>query len=169
MSDELFHLLIPAIAGAGHAGHRYHSHSPDTADGLSLGRMARILIDAKAVPAIANDRDFQIKSGNGSTNGSGSQSTAGLQPSGIALENTPDWYLRYSSIYVVPVVIILGVVNNAFVLWVMPNARVSVPPRVKRLYILIAFFDLIAVVVKDLLYYYIEDGLYYTTNGAFWV
>lgn len=61
------------------------------------------------------------------------------------------------------------IVNNALVLWVMPNARVSVPPRVKHLYISIAFFDVIAVTVKDLVYYYVEDGLYYTTNGAFWV
>ena len=110
MDENLFHFLLPPIAGAGHAGHSHHSHFAGRAGSLpsASGRMA---LAAPAVAASANPQNSLMMSGNVSTNGSGLQSTAGAQQAGngVALGNVADWYLRYSSIYVVPVVIVLGV------------------------------------------------------------
>lgn len=161
MDENLLHYLLPAVAGAGHAGHRHNSHVQKTAANPLLSEHSA---RADAFAAYANERGF--------VNGGGSNrsvATSQAAARGLSLDNVPDWYLRYSCIYVVPVVIVLGILNNALVLWVMPSARVSVPPRIKRLYVAIAFFDLIAIVIKNLVYFYFEDGLYYTTNGAFWV
>lgn len=80
-----------------------------------------------------------------------------------------DWFLQYTAIYIIPLWIVLGVVNNVCVMWVMPRARVLVPRRVKRLYVGIALGDLFTVLAQDLVYFYLEQGLYFTTNGAYWV
>ena len=75
----------------------------------------------------------------------------------------------YTAIYIIPLWIVLGVLNNVSVLCVMPRAGVLVPRRVKRLYIGIALGDLLTIIAQDLVYFYLEQGLYYTTNGAYWV
>lgn len=104
--------------------------------------------------------------GNASTNSSPNASVSSA--TALPAVAVPDWFLRYASIYLVPLLILLGLLNNGLVLWVMPRARVAVPTRVKRLYVGIAFGDLLTTISKNLVYYYFEDGLFYTTNGAFW-
>ena len=78
-----------------------------------------------------------------------------------------DWYLRLWSVYVLPLAIFLGVLNNTLILVVMPRSLVCVPRRVKRYYMWVALFDLLTVVMNDLLFSYFEDGLYFTTGGRF--
>ena len=105
-----------------------------------------------------------------SANGTASNSSLlNVTVSPAAVVAVSDFVLRYSAIYLVPLLILLGVLNNVLVLCVMPRARVTVPTRVKRLYVGIAFGDLLTTVFKNIVYFYVEDGLYYTTAGGFWV
>ena len=105
-----------------------------------------------------------------STSGNASNSSSlNVSVSSAVAVAVSDWLLRYSAIYLVPLLILLGVLNNVLVLCVMPRAMVTVPTRVKRLYVGIAFGDLLTTITKNLVYFYFEDGLYYTTGGGFWV
>lgn len=135
---------------------RHHQHKHD-----ALRRA--LLWPFRLAPLNANGYWRDSNESNGSSLDSPSPSAA------AAAVVVPDWFLRYTSIYLVPVLVLLGVLNNVLVLWVMPRAQVSVPARVKRLYIGIAFGDLLTTITKNLVYYYFEDGLYFTTNGGFWV
>lgn len=78
-----------------------------------------------------------------------------------------DWYLRIWSVYGLPIAIFLGLMNNTLILVVMPRSLVGVPRRVKRYYMWVAFFDLLTIVTNDLLFSYLEDGLFFTTGGSF--
>ena len=60
-------------------------------------------------------------------------------------EWSADWYLKVWSIYVMPALIVLGVLNNVLILAIMPLSAVAVPLRVKRFYIMVALGDLLVV------------------------
>lgn len=66
-------------------------------------------------------------------------------PLTTSTEEPVDWYLKFWSVYVMPVIIVLGVLNNVLILAVMPRAVVSVPIRIKRFYNAVALGDLLVV------------------------
>lgn len=142
-----------------HSGHRMSAAASDKLVGNVEVKGAR----QAGLPRLAAAGNVSILS---STN---DDSAVAAVATTQAPEEAADWFLQYTAIYIIPLWIVLGVLNNVSVLCVMPRKGVLVPKRMKRLYIGIAFGDLITILAQDLVYFYLEQGLYFTTNGAYWV
>ncbi len=68
-------------------------------------------------------------------------------------------------IYIMPLIIIIGLINNITIILALRSKKVKLSRRLKIYYIIIAFLDLITILSSIAIY--LEDGLAFTSRGNF--
>ena len=78
------------------------------------------------------------------------------------------WFNVVASVALVPAIVALGVVGNAYVIALMPRDSVRISRRAKQLYLILAVCDLVALFALYVLSYLLHDTLYFFSNGHFY-
>lgn len=79
------------------------------------------------------------------------------------------WYYEWLVKFVQPVTIPLGLVSNAVSLALLPRRSVRINLRCKYLYMFSLIADTLLIVFKDLVDGYLSDGLYWLSDGRFYL
>ncbi len=79
------------------------------------------------------------------------------------------WYYEWAVKYIHPFSIIIAIICNAISLIVIAQTSVKINSRLRYLYICYLVWDFGLIFFKDLQDGYLADGLYWATNGKFFI